>query len=175
MGGGLRLRREQVRQRERAALADRALQVVEAHGHEAVSLRALAEELGVSRGAPGRLVAAARRFLGFADAHPQLFRLMYDSGLTQRADAFPALAAAQKGAYDTVFALFCAAAAAQDNASTGGDLRARMIAFWSTIFGYAKIRQAALLQTYMLDDLSAAEVTGAVISTATGFDPLPAT
>lgn len=204
----------------RAALVDRALQVVETHGHEAVSLRALAEELGVSRGAPyrhfperdqllaevaargfarldalgeqvaaqplgapGRLVAAAQRFLDFVDAHPQLFRLMYDSGLTQRADAFPALAAAQKSTYDRIFALYCAAAAARPDVHTSlraggvraGDLRAGMIAFWSAIFGYAKIRQAALLQTYMLDDLSAAEVTGAVISAATGFDPLPGT
>lgn len=192
-----------------ASLIERAMQVVEMHGHEAVSLRALAEELGVSRGAPyrhfperdhllaevaacgferldvldqqaaagqadagGLLVAAAQRFLAFVDAHPQLFRLMYDAGLVQRADAFPALAAAQKGTYDRIYALYCAAMAVRPTARHG-DLRAGMIAFWSTIFGYAKIRQAALLQAYMLDDLSAEDVTAAVIRTATGLDLAP--
>ena len=102
----------------RATLIARALEVVEAQGHEAVSLRALAEEIGVSRGAPyrhfperdqllaevasigferldahardesargadpaARVVGAAQQFLGFVRAHPQLFRLMYESGL----------------------------------------------------------------------------------------------
>jgi len=191
----------------RAALVDRALHVVESHGHEAVSLRALAEELGVSRGAPyrhfaerdylladvaasgferlhafagaaapqhmsakERLVHAAQQFLRFVDTHPQLFRLMYDSGLVQRANDFPLLAAAQKASYDKIFMLYAATLPPTDTAN--GQLRAKVIAFWSAIFGYAKLRQAALLQAYMLDDLSASEVEAEVIRTATGFDQL---
>lgn len=189
----------------RAALIERALQIVESQGHEAVSLRALAEELGVSRGAPyrhfperdylladvaasgferlhafagtgapkrmsakTRLVNAAQQFLRFVDTYPQLFRLMYDSGLVQRANDFPALAAAQKASYDKIFMLYAATLPPTD--ALDGELRAKVIAFWSTIFGYAKIRQAALLQAYMLEDLSAPEVEAQVIRTATGFD-----
>jgi hypothetical protein len=33
-----------------------------------------------------------------------------------------------------------------------------VIAFWSAIFGYAKLRQASLLQPYMMGALSAAAI-----------------
>ena len=132
----------------RATLIARALEVVETQGHEAVSLRALAEEIGVSRGAPYRhfperdhllaevasvgferldaqasdesvrnadpavrVVGAAQQFLGFVREHPQLFRLMYESGLFQRAEAFPHLALAQRAVYERIFALFAEALA----------------------------------------------------------------
>jgi AcrR family transcriptional regulator len=189
----------------RAALLARALEVVESDGHEALSLRAMAEELGVSRGAPYRhfperdqllaeiasvgfkrlddyaadesahpvspveqLAGAARRFLHFVDQHPQLFRLMYDSGLLQRADAFPKLAAAQREVYGKIVALYAAASGQPDRADNG--LQARVIAFWSAIFGYAKLRQASLLQPYMMGALSAAEIESQVIRTAIGPD-----
>jgi AcrR family transcriptional regulator len=189
----------------RSALLARALEVVESDGHEAVSLRAMAEQLGVSRGAPYRhfperdqllaeiasvgfkrlddyaadesarpagpveqLADAARRFLHFVDHHPQLFRLMYDSGLLQRADAFPQLAAAQREVYGKIVALYAAASGQQDQADSG--LQARVIAFWSAIFGYAKLRQASLLQPYMMGALSAAEIESQVIRTAIGPD-----
>jgi hypothetical protein len=49
-------------------------------------------------------------------------------------------------------------------------VQARVIAFWSTIFGYAKIRQASLLQPYMMSDMSAREIEREVIRTAIGSD-----
>lgn len=190
----------------RASLLAHSLQVVESHGYEAVSLRALAEALGVSRGAPyrhfperdyllaelaavgfqrldsfaadialqssdpvGRLVNAARQFLQFVDEHPQLFRLMYESGLLQRANSFPHLAQAQREVYEKIFALYSAAAVTLPDLDEKG-IRARVIAFWSTIFGYAKLRQATLLQPYMTGDLSAPSIVTLVIQTAIGLD-----
>jgi hypothetical protein len=50
------------------------------------------------------------------------------------------------------------------------DIRARVIAFWSAIFGYAKIRQAAMLQSYMKADLSDLEIEEQVIRAAIGPD-----
>ena len=166
-------------------------------------MRALAEELGVSRGAPyrhyperdqlladivslgfkrldefaaresdqpaaprERLAGAARQFLHFVEEHPQLFRLMYDSGLLQRAEAFPKLAQAQNSVYARIVALY--AAAAGHSALDDGRLQANVIAFWATIFGYAKIRQAALLQPYMMGQLSDREIEEQVIQTAIG-------
>jgi AcrR family transcriptional regulator len=188
----------------RAALIARALEVVETQGHEAVSLRAIAEELGVSRGAPyrhfperdhllaevasvgferldafaqdesvrnadraARVIGAAQQFLGFVRAHPQLFRLMYESGLFQRADAFPHLAAAQRGVYERIHALFAEALAGVPGLD-GDGVKARVIAFWSTLFGYATISQAALLQPYMVGGLSADEIEVQIIRTALG-------
>jgi AcrR family transcriptional regulator len=181
----------------RAALIARALEVVETQGHEAVSLRALAEELGVSRGAPyrhfperdhllaevasvgferldafardesARMAGAARQFLGFVREHPQLFRLMYESGLFQRADAFPHLAAAQRGVYERIHALFAETLAGMPGID-GDGVKARVIAFWSTLFGYATISQAALLQPYMVGGLSAGEIEAQIIRTAIG-------
>jgi AcrR family transcriptional regulator len=189
----------------RAALIARACEVVESQGHEAVSLRALAEELGVSRGAPYRhfperdqllaeiasigferlaaitadaptqplappamLLRAGQGFLQFVEEQPQMFRLIYESGLMQRADTFPHLAAMQSDVYQMIFSLYAAAAAGLD--LTHKQLQARMIAFWSTIFGYAKIRQAALLQPYMKDELAEPEIMAQVIRTAIGPD-----
>lgn len=187
----------------RAALLARALEVVEAQGHEAVSLRALAETLGVSRGAPyrhfperdqllaeivslgfkrldefaamqsdqpatprERLAGAARQFLHFTQEHPQLFRLMYDAGFLQRADAYPELAQAQSSVYARIVALYGATAGHPDPGN--GALQARVIAFWSTIFGYAKIKQALLLQPYMTGLVSDLEIEEQVIRTAIG-------
>jgi AcrR family transcriptional regulator len=188
----------------RAALIARALEVVETQGHEAVSLRALAEEIGVSRGAPyrhfperdhllaevasvgferldayaqdesvrdvdrvARVVGAAQQFLDFVRAHPQLFRLMYESGLFQRAETFPHLAIAQRTVYERIFALF--AEALDGTPGVDGDgVKARVIAFWSTLFGYATIRQAALLQPYMVGGLSPEEIEVQIIRTALG-------
>ncbi|MHA4871751.1 TetR/AcrR family transcriptional regulator [Duganella sp. PWIR1] len=186
----------------RASLLASALTVVEAEGYEAVSLRGLAEQLGVSRGAPYRhyperdkllaelaevgfnrlnefaqqtsakardpvasLVGAAQQFLQFVDEHPQLFRLMYESGLLQRIDDFPSLAQAQSSVYERIAAMYAAAAGAKNK-----NVQARVIAFWSTIFGYAKIRQSSLLQPYMTRDLSAKEIEKEVIRAAIGPD-----
>lgn len=192
----------------RASLLARAMVVVETRGYEAVSLRALAEELGVSRGAPyrhyperdqlladiaslgfkrldefaakesdqpvaprERLAGAARQFLHFVEEHPQLFGLMYDSGLLQRADAFPELAQAQSSVYARIVVLY--AEAAGHSTSCDGRLQANVIAFWATIFGYAKLKQAALLQPYMMGQLSDLEIEEQVIRTAIGANLVP--
>lgn len=50
----------------------------------------------------------------------------------------------------------------------GDGVKARVIAFWSTLFGYATISQVALLQPYMVGGLSADEIEVQIICTALG-------
>lgn len=188
----------------RASLISRALAIVEASGYEAVSLRALAEELGVTRGAPYRhfperdqllaevafigferahaligialkeaadpveqLFRSGRLFLRFARENPQLFRLMYDSGLLQRIDDFPHLAQAQRETYDAVYNLYTQAAG-KSGAAKDKAMQARVVAYWATLFGYAKLLQADMLQSYMKGRIAAQELEDEVLRTATG-------
>lgn len=188
----------------RASLISRALAVVETDGYEAVSLRALAEELGVTRGAPYRhfperdqllaevaslgferahallgvevekaadpveqLFRSGRLFLRFAGENPQLFRLMYDSGLLQRVDDFPHLAQVQRETYDAVYRLY-AQAAGKTDAAKDKAMQARVVAFWATLFGYAKLLQADTLQPYMKGRIAAQELEDEVLRTAVG-------
>jgi AcrR family transcriptional regulator len=187
----------------RASLIAKALEVVETDGYEVVSLRALAEQLGVTRGAPyrhfpernqllaevavigfqrlhalaeaeagrdaepmARVVAAARQFLRFVDANPQLFRLMFEAGLLNDPTAHPQLAQAQSDTYATILAMF--SAALEQQGIPASQARGRLIAFWATTYGYAKIKQASLLQTYMVGDLGAADIEDQVIASAIG-------
>jgi hypothetical protein len=50
----------------------------------------------------------------------------------------------------------------------GDRVKAWVIAFWSTLFGYATISQAALLQPYTVGGLSADEIEVQIIRTAIG-------
>lgn len=186
----------------RAALIAAAQAVVQQEGHEAVSLRALAENLGVSRGAPYRhfsdreallaevamngfntlnklledieaeplpasekLYAASRSFLSFVRDNPKIFRLMYEAELLTGKVAHPQLAQSQRLAYESHDALF---ARALPGVSTQAR-KLRMIALWSTLYGFAKISQSGILLPYMKDTLSDEEIEAAVLQVAIGI------
>lgn len=112
----------------------------------------------------GRLKAALRGFFAFVDAHPRLFNLMYESGLLEEPGRYPAIDLCLKQIYDNYFRMFGAAVphlAARER-------RLRMISLWSSTYGYAKIRQLKILQSYMIKSLSWSEIESAVLRTAIG-------
>jgi AcrR family transcriptional regulator len=110
-----------------------------------------------------KLDRTMRAFIKYVDAHPNLFRLVYD----------PAIAAApefedeyiwQRKSYESLLVIF---AEALPNASARV-LRLRQIAMWSTLFGYATIRATGTLRPYMVEDLSEAEIIASVVERALG-------
>ena len=188
----------------RAALIAAAETVVQQQGHEAVSLRALAESLGVSRGAPYRhfadreallaevalggfrilnnaldrlntrkaptideIYAAAREFLAFVRDKPQIFRVMYEAGLITADGTHPELAEAQRLSYQGLDTLL--AKALPDLSKQTRKLRQTTL--WSTLYGFAKIRQLGIVHPYMTDGLSEDEIEKAVLQAAIGSPP----
>lgn len=189
----------------RQSLLDAALQVIEGKGHHALSLRDLAQGLGVSSAAPYRhfpdrdalLQACAcegvrrlrealllltsgtasaetkaremcRAFLAFAKTQPGLFMLIYDSGMIQQAEDEDALGALLREIYEGVARTLGDCLAEQDPLL----LQPRVIALWSTLYGYARLRQSNMLKPYMLGSASAEQIEAAVIAAATGM-PCP--
>ena len=189
----------------RQSLIDTALQVIEDKGHHALSLRDLAQGLGVSSAAPYRhfpdrdalLQACAcegvkrlrealliltsgtepaetkaremcRAFLAFTENSPGLFMLIYDSGLIQQASDEDELGALLREIYETVARTLGACIAEQDSLL----LQPRVIAMWSTLYGYARLRQGNMLKPYMIGTTSTTQIEAAVIATAIGM-PFP--
>lgn len=183
----------------RQALIEAALEVVERDGYQALSLRELAQQLEVSRGAPYRhfadrdalltacacegfrlLIAAHRKnvsdhhapvararavglaFLNFTASRPGLFVLMFDSGQLNRANEENELGALQHLVYEEV----CQSLALTKPSLSPTALRTRMITMWSTLYGYARLRQTALLKPYMLEDLDTAELEEQLVAAA---------
>jgi AcrR family transcriptional regulator len=106
--------------------------------------------------------AMGRAFLSFTEQRPALFMLMFDSGLLVETAEDDELGRLVRAAYammgDVVSALMPQA--------SDKTLQARLIAMWSTLYGYARLRQSRLLKPYMLGQLSPQEVEHAVIMAA---------
>ncbi len=187
----------------RAALLDAALAVVERDGHEALSLRDLAQRVGVSRAAPyrhfddrrallsavagegfralgeiyqrvarehaapaARLRAGARAFLEFAQVRSELFRLMFATDLLTSATQAPhpdLIAPA-----DAAYAMLERGVAATLPGADDKTIKARTIAMWSTVHGFAVLRQGRRLKPFMLGALGEDELIEAVLSAALG-------
>lgn len=182
-----------------AALAA-ARQAVATQGHQALSMRQLAQQLGVAPSALykhfahrtallaaladslhvellDRLLAtqreeaqawramevAARTFLGFAQAHPLLFRMMYDDEVINDPDAESRLPALQ-ATYDTLLALGQRAWPGLDRPG----VQQRLIGFWSTLFGFATLRAHGMLKSYMVDAWQPGVLEDQVVATALG-------
>ncbi|MES2264263.1 MAG: TetR/AcrR family transcriptional regulator [Pseudomonadota bacterium] len=180
----------------REALIEAACDAVAQQGYEALSLRALAEVLGVARSAPyrhfpeknallaevaqrgfgqltqrlneiaatsfsprERLIAAGRAFLEFVQRNPQLFRLMYEAQLIAPATPHPGPAESMADIYQQMEQLYQHFVAEASPAKR----QLRMITLWSTLYGYAKIRQAGILQSYMTAALNESEIEAAVL------------
>jgi AcrR family transcriptional regulator len=187
--------------RLREALIDAACEAVARDGYESLSLRALAEEMGVARSAPyrhfpekdgllaevatrgfdmlaaqldaiaaaelaprARLIATGQSFLAFVRDNPQLFRLMYEARLLSAGEVYPALAQAQSHSYVVLDALYQQYAPEPQAARR----QLRMITLWSTLYGYAKVRQAGILQPYMISAVSEAQIDAAVLDAMLG-------
>ncbi|MFA7822962.1 TetR/AcrR family transcriptional regulator [Aeromonas dhakensis] len=188
----------------RQALIDAALLVVERDGYQALSLRDLAQALGVSRGAPYRhfpdrdallracakegfrllleahrevmkgpaspkekAYAVCREFLAFSETKPGLFMLMYDSGLLEQAKQEDELGQIVQAIYEGIASTLAEALGDRDETS----LKARLISMWSTIYGFARLRQGHMLKSYMIGSLTREETEAAIVTAAIG--PLP--
>ncbi|MBY0557696.1 MAG: TetR/AcrR family transcriptional regulator [Burkholderiaceae bacterium] len=180
----------------REALIDAACAAVAEHGHETLSLRSLAEVVGVARSAPYRhfpekdallaevalrgfrqlevllgsviqshnvpgeqLLAAGRSFLSFVRDNPHLFRLMYEAQLLSPESHFNALADSMAAGYRFLEQIYQRYAPEPSVRKS----QLRMIGLWSTLYGYAKIRQGGMLQPYMTSALSEDEIELAIL------------
>lgn len=186
----------------RQSLIDAALEAIEQQGYQALSLRDLAQAVGVSRAAPYRhfvdrdallracagegfrslleaheavvgnasppeqkALEACRSFLAFAERRSGLFMLMYDSGLLQQMDDEDELGELLHRIYDGISQTLRDALAESDE----DRLQARLVAMWSTLYGYARLRQSHMLKPYMVGTLRPEQIEAAVISAATGI------
>lgn len=152
---------------------------IEAEGHTGLTVRSLAQLLGVTTAAPyhhfadrraillavavetlialiatlegaaarcsepeERLRAISNAFLDFADSHPRLFDLIYDSELT-RPTLDPALEELYRQAYRRIRQDFDLLFPDDENVS------ARVVGYWSAIFGYAFLSSHAMLDQFI--------------------------
>ena len=180
----------------RGDLLDAARQHLADHGHASLSLRALAQQVGVSTAAPyhhfsdrralllalavegfedlladaravmenaettfDRFVALGVSFVSFAQTKPHLIALMYESELTSPI-LDPELRSYQDQGYA---ALLSVIGEARPDSSTL-DQSLRVMAYWSTIYGYAVLRNKLMLQPFEPSDVEAAAINMAVIS-----------
>lgn len=153
---------------------------VEQHGHAGLSIRTLAQQVGVSAGAPYHhfpdrrsfllaiaiegfnelmastsMIAEANQsnerklkrmglqFIRFAEENPRLMELMYESELTTPEPA-PELLKLQMVGHETLKRpIVSALPAASDE-----DTDIRVAAFWSTIYGFASMRNKGVLRPF---------------------------
>lgn len=150
------------------------------HGHQSLSVRTLAQSVGVSPGAPyhhfrdrrallmalaldgyeelnsraaaavskpgspeDRLIALAMNFVDFAMSDPRLLELMYDSELASPAPD-PALLAYQQAGRSALLAQV--RAARPDDSDSEASVR--VIALWSSIYGFASLRRRQMIQPF---------------------------
>lgn len=111
--------------------------------------------------------ALGRSFLNFAEQRPGLFVLMFDSGLLVQAKEADELGGLLHQTYEQVGASVARALGCRDTQQ----VKMRLVTMWSTLYGYARLRQGHMLKSYMLEQLSRADTEDAVIAAA--FGPLP--
>ncbi|WP_422058162.1 TetR/AcrR family transcriptional regulator [Sphingomonas sp.] len=167
------------------------------HGHHSLSVRTLANTVGVSPGAPyhhfkdrralllalaidgyaeitdaaaeatsvgtpeERLVRMGMQFIDFATRSPQLLELMYESELTSPAPD-PALVEFQDRGHE---ALVKPVREALEGFSEE-EIEVRVLALWSTIYGFASLRRKHMIQKVEPRELGRDEVTRKVIQVA---------
>ncbi|RZF61155.1 TetR/AcrR family transcriptional regulator [Sphingomonas populi] len=168
----------------RSELLAAARQFVSDHGHEGLSVRKLAQIVGVSAGAPyhhfpdrrslllavalegydemnalgkrasdtavpGRdqLFAMSHSFLVFAARHSRLFELMYESELT-RPKVDPMIGIAQRKGFEILHE----GVVTTLGADTQADVGVRVATLWSTIYGFALLRDRHMMAPH--DEIS---------------------
>ncbi|TWB40601.1 TetR/AcrR family transcriptional regulator [Nitrospirillum pindoramense] len=183
------------RENLRRDLIEAALGYVAEHGHDTLSVRTLANRVGVSSGAPyhhfadrrslllalalegyerlirpsvgqGRatsdpveyLTATSHQFLTFAIQNPRLFELMYESELT-RPELDPAIREAQfRG-----FSLLKDAIMTAVPSMSEEEFSFRLLAIWSTLYGFATLRNKQMVKPYEMGQEAADAVVKSVV------------
>ncbi|MBB3859523.1 AcrR family transcriptional regulator [Novosphingobium hassiacum] len=167
------------------------------HGHHSLSVRTLAQLVGVSSGAPyhhfkdrralllalaldgyaeitqaaadatatgnprEKLICLGMQFVDFATRSPQLLELMYESELTSPAPD-PALVVFQDLGHETLVAPVREALAGFAEEI----IEVRVLALWSTVYGFASLRRKHMIQKVEPRDLRRDEVTRQVVTVA---------
>ncbi|WP_049973716.1 TetR/AcrR family transcriptional regulator [Azospirillum sp. B4] len=108
--------------------------------------------------------ATARGFLDFARSRPELFRLMYETRLAADLEPHPDLAQAVRTVYDMTLSALRAAHPDLSPVAAEG----RMVVAWSTLYGYAKIRNSGQLQGFMRSLLSEQAIEDEVVAAIAG-------
>ncbi|PCD02132.1 TetR family transcriptional regulator [Sphingomonas spermidinifaciens] len=171
---------------------------VEAHGYHSLSVRTLAQSVGVSAGAPYRhfadrralllaiaidgytdlfstarainasahdpeeaLIGAGLGYLDFVTTHPRLAELMYESELTSPS-IDPALLDYQHIGQAALTEPLRAALPDCDEA----ELAIRVLALWSSIYGFATLRKRQMVSEFVPDTLASDDVARRVITVA---------
>lgn len=109
------------------------------------------------------LEAACLAFLAFSQAHPRMFRMMYDAEVLEMPQADARLQALQQN-YAVLLDLFRRALPG----ATQTQLRLRMVAFWSALYGYTATRSNKILRSYMTQDLSEQDMERSMLQAALG-------
>lgn len=167
------------------------------HGHHSLSVRTLAQLVGVSSGAPyhhfkdrralllalaldgyaeiteaaaaatadgtpqERLLRMGIQFIEFATNSPQLLELMYESELTSPAPD-PALVVFQDIGHETLVAPVREAL----QGFSEEEIEVRVLALWSTIYGFASLRRKHMIQKVEPRQLERDEITRKVLTVA---------
>lgn len=106
--------------------------------------------------------AMGRAFLAFAEERPGLFVLMFDSGQLNQAQENDELGSLLRQTYEEVGGSVATTLPEPDPRQ----VTLRMIAMWSTLYGYARLRQSNMLKPYMQEGVSANEAELAVVEAA---------
>ena len=167
----------------RGELLAAAVALVEREGHEGLSMRKLADEVGVSPGAPYHHFADRRAlltavalegyramlnltavsegggedaranlfntfvsFIRFAEEHPHMFTLMYESELVR-----PKLSPELAGAQEVGFQFLRALVAKVTGHLTEDERAVRIATIWSAVFGFALQSNRAMIRAYPLE------------------------
>ena len=167
----------------RGELLAAAVALVEREGHEGLSMRKLADEVGVSPGAPyhhfadrralltavalegyramlnltavsegggedarGNLFNTFVSFIRFAEEHPHMFTLMYESELVR-----PKLSPELAGAQEVGFQFLRALVAKVTGHLTEDERAVRIATIWSAVFGFALQSNRAMIRAYPLE------------------------
>ena len=167
------------------------------NGHHSLSVRTLAQTVGVSPGAPyhhfrdrrslllalaidgyaeitnaaaeatasgtpeERLIKMGMQFVDFAIRSPQLLELMYESELTSPAPD-PALVEFQDLGHETLVKPVRDALEGYSEE----EIEVRVLALWSTIYGFASLRRKHMIQKVEPRQLDRNEVTRKVVTLA---------
>jgi hypothetical protein len=100
-----------------------------------------------------------RTFLDLGMNRPGLFRLMFESDLLAGETAPDALDGAARGPFPLLWSMVKGIRPDMDQKTA----KARVIAGWSTLWRYIAIRRGGLLKPFVIEPLTEAELTEAVL------------
>ena len=123
-------------------------------------MMASATAVGNRASPPGeKLRQMGRVFVRFAEAHPHLIELMYESELTTPT-LDPALLEFQQQGHNLLKQMIV-------EASPGApDAELRVIAYWSAIYGFSSMRRKGVLHPHRPDVLPTVDIADAVVDLA---------